>query len=175
MKTLQRKLAMFAALAILAAPMFGKSPKAPPTLADKVTHELNMLPYFTVFDDVSFRLDGSTVTLFGDVTQPWLKSDAENAVKQVEGVTRVNNEINVLPLSPLDHQIRFAAYRAIYGYPALQRYGVGNYGAIRIIVNNGHVKLVGIVSSDMDKQLAYMRANGVANVFSVQNDLQVQK
>ena len=175
MKTLQRKFTMLAAVAMLAAPMFAKSPKAPPTLADKVTHELNMLPYYTVFDDVSFRVDGSTVTLFGDVTQPWLKTDAENAVKQVEGVTHVNSEINVLPLSPMDHQIRFAAYRAIYGYPALQRYAVGNYRPIRIIVNNGHVKLIGTVSSAMDKQLAYMRASGVPNVFSVENDLSIEK
>lgn len=70
MKMMERKFAIFAALALLAAPMFAKSPKPPPTLADKVTHELNMLPYYTVFDDVSFRVDGSTVTLFGDVTQP---------------------------------------------------------------------------------------------------------
>jgi hyperosmotically inducible protein len=175
MKTLQRKFFLWAALAAAASPVFAGSPKTPPSLADKVMHELNMLPYYTVFDDVSFRVDGSTVTLFGDVTQPWLKTDAENAVKQVEGVTRVINEINVLPLSPMDHQIRLAEYRAIYGYPALQHYGVGSYRAIRIIVNNGHVKLVGTVSSEMDKQLAYTRANSVPNVFSVENDLQVQK
>lgn len=96
-------------------------------------------------------------------------------MKQVEGVTHVNDQINVLPLSPMDHQIRFAAYRAIYGYPALQRYAVGNYRPIRIIVDNGHVKLVGTVLSAMDKQLAYMRANSVPNVFSVENDLQIEK
>lgn len=175
MRTIQRKFPVFAAALLLAAPIFAKSPKAPPTLDDKVTHALNMLPYYTVFDDVSFRIDGSAVTLFGDVTQPWLKSDAENAVRQVEGVTRVNDEINVLPLSPLDHQIRIAEYRAIYGYPALQRYAVGNYGPIRIIVDNGHVKLVGSVSTQMDQQLAYMRASSVPNVFSVENDLQIEK
>lgn len=162
-------------MAVLAAPMFAKSPKAPPTLADKVAHELNMLPYFTVFDDVSFRVDGSTVTLFGDVTRPILKSDAGNAVKRVEGVTQVNNEINVLPVSQMDEQIRLAEYRAIYGYPALQRYAVGNYRPMRIIVSNGHVTLIGTVGSAMDKQLAYMRANGVPNVFSVENNLEVQQ
>ncbi|HUA86051.1 MAG TPA: BON domain-containing protein [Bryobacteraceae bacterium] len=173
MRALNGKFVFFAALAAIAAPMFASGPKAPPTLADKVRHELNMLPYYTVFDDVSFRVDGSTVTLFGDVTQPWLKSDAGNAVKRLEGVTRVDNEIKVLPLSPMDHQIRMAEYRAIYGFAPLQRYGVGNYRAIRIIVDNGHVRLVGTVASNMDKQLAYQRANGVPNVFSVQNDLQV--
>lgn len=173
MKNLKRKLLPLLAFAI-AIPMFAKTPKQPPTLADKVRHELNMLPYYTVFDDVSFRVDGSVVTLFGDVTQPILKTDAGNVVKRVEGVTQVNNEINVLPLSPMDHQIRMAEYRAIYGFPALQRYAVGSYRPIRIIVQNGHVKLVGTVASKMDKQLAYMRANGVPDVFSVENDLQVQ-
>ena len=173
MRALHRKITIFAALAALSVPMFAKAPKAPPTLADRVTHELNMLPYYTVFDDVSFRVDGSTVTLFGDVTQPWLKSDAGNAVKRMEGVTQVNNEIHVLPLSPLDHRIRVAEYRAIYRYAPLQRYALGTYGPIRIIVENGHVKLVGIVDSQMDKTLVFTRANGVPGVFSVENDLKV--
>jgi hyperosmotically inducible periplasmic protein len=175
MKTLKQRFVIFAAMAIVAAPVFAKSPKQPPTLADKVSHELNMLPYYTVFDNVSFRVDGSVVTLFGDVTLPILKSDAGNAVKRVEDVTQVNNEINVLPVSMMDNQIRQAEYRAIYGYPALQRYAVGNYRPIRIIVDNGHVRLVGLVSSAMDKQIAFMRANGVSNVFSVENDLQIEQ
>ena len=144
-------------------------------LERKVRHELVTLPYLTVFDDLSFRVDGSTVTLFGDVTKPVLKSDAENEVKSIEGVTRVINNIEVLPLSPMDWQIRMAEYRAIYGYPALQRYGLGTMPSIRIIVKNGHVTLKGVVDSDQDKQLAYMRANGVPNVFSVTNELQVEK
>lgn len=175
MTGLHRKITIFAALAALAVPMFARGPKAPPTIADRVTHELNMLPYYTVFDDVSFRVDGSTVTLFGDVTQPWLKTDAGNALKRMEGVTRVDNEIHVLPLSPLDHRIRISEYRAIYGYGPLQRYAVGNYRPIRIIVDNGHVRLVGAVGSQMDKQLAYTRANGVPDVFSVENELQVER
>lgn len=139
----------------------------------KVRHELVTLPYLTVFDDLSFRVDGSTVTLFGEVTRPVLKSDAENYVKSVEGVTRVIDNIEVLPLSPADWQIRMAEYRAIYEYPALQRYGMGTMPSIRIIVKNGNVTLKGFVDSAMDKQLAYTRAMGVANVFSVTNDLQV--
>jgi hyperosmotically inducible protein len=144
-------------------------------LENKVRHELVTLPYLTVFDDLSFRVDGSTVTLFGDVTKPVLKSDAENAVKDIEGVSRVVNNIEVLPVSPMDWQIRMAEYRAIYGYPALQRYGLGTMPSIRIIVKNGHVTLKGVVDSQMDKQLAYTRANGVPDVFSVDNELQVQQ
>src|ERR1700729_3629575 len=101
---------------------------APPTitpLENKVRHELVMLPYLNVFDDISFRVDGSTVTLFGEVTKPVLKSDAENVVKRVEGVARVENQIEVLPLSRIDDGIRVRTARAIFGYPALQRYGMG--------------------------------------------------
>jgi hyperosmotically inducible periplasmic protein len=175
MNKLKQKFVILAAIAALAAPSFAKSPKAPPTLGEKVRHELAMLPYYTVFDDISFRVDGSTVTLFGEVTQPVLKSDAAGVVKDVEGVIQVNNQIEVLPLSPLDHQLRIQEYRAIYGYPALQRYAAGTTRQIHIIVKNGHVTLTGTVQSAMDKQLAYTRANGVANVFSVQNNLEVQQ
>jgi hyperosmotically inducible protein len=154
-------------------------PAAPnPTLTpleNKVRHELVMLPYLNVFDDISFRIDGNTVTLFGDVTRPSLKSDAGNVVKHVEGVARVENQIEVLPLSPFDDGIRLRAARAIYAYPALQRYAAGAQPSIHIIVKNGNVTLTGFVSSDMDKQLAFMRANGVPGVFAVNNHLQVEK
>ena len=151
---------------------------APPTLSpleNKVRHELVMLPYLNVFDDVSFRVDGNTVTLFGEVTKPVLKSDAENVVKRVEGVTRVENQIEVLPLSRFDDGIRLRTARAIYGYPALQRYGMGTQPSIHIIVKNGNVTLVGFVSTDMDKQLAFARANAVPGVFAVNNQLQIDK
>jgi hyperosmotically inducible protein len=151
---------------------------APPTLTpleNHVRHELVMLPYLNVFDDISFRVDGSTVTLFGEVTRPVVKSDAEHAVKHVEGVTRVENQIEVLPLSSFDDGIRLRTARAIYGYPALQRYGMGTQPSIHIIVKNGNVTLLGFVSTDMDKQLAYMRANGVPGVFAVNNQLQIKK
>jgi hyperosmotically inducible protein len=151
---------------------------APPTLSpleNHVRHELVMLPYLNVFDDISFRVDGSTVTLFGAVTKPILKSDAENAVKRVEGVTRIENQIEVLPLSTFDDSIRMRTARAIYGYPALQRYGAGTMPSIHIIVKNGNVTLLGSVQSDMDKQLAFVRANGVPGVFAVHNELQINK
>jgi len=151
-----------------------KNPNLSP-LEDKVRHELIVLPYFSVFDSISFRVDGSTVTLFGAVTKPVLKSDAGNVVKRVEGVERVENQIEVLPLSSFDDAIRMQTARAIYGYPALQRYGLGTQKAIHIIVKNGNVTLVGSVSNDGDKQLAFMRANGVPGVFAVDNQLQIQK
>jgi hyperosmotically inducible protein len=151
---------------------------APPTLSpleNHVRHELVMLPYLNVFDDISFRVDGNTVTLFGEVTRPVLKSDAENVVKRVEGVARVENQIEVLPLSSFDEGIRLRTARAIYGYPALRRYGMGTQPSIHIIVKNGNVTLAGFVSTDMDKQLAFMRANGVPGVFAVNNQLQINK
>jgi hyperosmotically inducible protein len=151
---------------------------APPTitpLENKVRHELVMLPYLNVFDDISFRVDGNTVTLFGEVTQPVLRSDAENVVKRVEGVTRVQNQIEVLPLSRFDDGIRLRTARAIFGYPALQRYGMGAQPSIHIIVKNGNVTLTGFVSTDMDKQLAFVRANAVPGVFVVNNQLQLDK
>ena len=148
--------------------------KSESRIAQEVRHQLVMLPYYTIFDDLAFRLDGSTVTLLGDVTNPVLKSDAENVVKSVEGVTQVNNQIQVLPVSPMDEQIRRAEFRAIYGDPQIgDRYGHQALPSIHIIVKNGHVKLEGVVGNQMDKNLINVRANGVANVFSVENDLQV--
>ncbi len=112
-------------------------------LSNHVRHELVTLPYFSVFDDLSYRVDGSTVTLFGEVTRPILKSSAESVVKHVEGVTQVVNNIDVLPPSPLDDQIRMRTYRAIFGYGSLQRYAMGAIPSIHIIVKNGHVTLTG--------------------------------
>lgn len=142
-------------------------------ISKRVRHELLTLPYYNVFDDLAFRVDGSTVTLLGSVTRPTLKSDAENVVKRVEGVTRVINEIEVLPLSPMDDQTRRAVFRAIFTDQSLARYGMGAVTPIHIIVKNGNVTLEGVVDNDADKELAYMRANGVPNVFSVTNNLQV--
>jgi hyperosmotically inducible protein len=143
-------------------------------IARDVRHQLVMLPYYGVFDDLAFRVDGSTVTLLGAVTRPTLKSDAEGVTKRVEGVTHVNNEITVLPLSPMDDQIRRATYRSIYGDPTLStRYGFSAVPSIHIIVDNGRVTLEGVVASEADKNLVYLRANSVPNVFNVQNNLQV--
>jgi hyperosmotically inducible protein len=144
-------------------------------IAKEVRHQLLMLPYYGVFDDLAFKLNGGTVTLLGAVVRPILKSDAENVVKRIEGVTQVVDEIKVLPPSPMDDQIRRAVYRAIYGDPALSiRYGFRSILSIHIIVENGHVTLEGVVANEADKNLCNLRANGVANVFSVTNDLQVE-
>ena len=145
-------------------------------LIQEVRHQLVMLPYYSIFDDLGFRVDGSTVTLVGAVTRPTLKSDAGNVVKNIEGVTQVNNEIKVLPLSPMDNQIRRAVARAIYGDPSIgDRYGNRALPSIHIIVENGHVTLEGVVANEGDKNLINIRANSVPNVFSVTNNLQVVK
>ncbi len=143
-------------------------------IAREVRHELVMLPYYGVFDNLAFSVNGSTVTLLGEVTRPTLKSDAENAVKHIEGVTNVVNNIKVLPLSSMDDRIRMAEYRAIYSQPGLDRYALQAVPPIHIIVDNGHVTLVGVVASQSDKQMAGVRANGVSGVFSVDNQLAVE-
>ena len=133
------------------------------------------MPYFGVFDDLGFNVNGGTVTLVGAVTQPVLKSDAANAVKHVEGVTNVVNNIEVLPLSPFDDTTRRAAFRAIYGDPSLSmRYGYQAVPSIHIIVKNGHIRLEGVVANQADKNIAGIKANQIPNVFSVENDLQVE-
>jgi len=140
----------------------------------EVRHELLMLPWFGVFDNIAFKVDGSTVTLLGQVVRPSLKSDAENAIKHIEGVERIDNQIEVLPPSPMDDQLRLALYRTIYGFPSLEKYALGVQKPIRIIVKNGHVALEGVVDNEADKNAAGLRANGVPNVFSVANNLRVE-
>src|ERR1700704_1390842 len=143
--------------------------------AKEVRHQLVTLPYYGVFDDLAFRVDGGKITLLGAVTRPTLKSDAENVTKRVEGVTQVDNQIEVLPLSSMDDQIRMAEYRAIYGDPVLStRYGFRALPSIHIIVKNGHVTLEGVVANQADKDIANIRANSVSGVFSVDNNLQVE-
>jgi len=142
-------------------------------ISKKVRHELVMMPYVTIFDNLSYKVDGGTVTLCGKVTRPVLKDDAGRLVSRIEGVEHVDNQIEVLPLSPFDNQIRRAAARAIYGYPMLNRYGWGTQPSIRIIVENGHVTLEGVVNSQTDRNVAGIRANSVPGVFSVTNDLRV--
>lgn len=151
------------------------SAKAQERIIKEVRHELLMLPYFGVFDYIAFKVDGFNVTLLGEVVRPTLKSDAENVVKHIEGVEKVDNQIEVLPPSPMDDRLRVRLFRAIYQYPALQKYELGVQKPIRIIVKNGHVTLEGVVDSDGDKNLAGLRANGVSGIFSVTNNLQVSK
>ncbi|MBV8206455.1 MAG: BON domain-containing protein [Acidobacteria bacterium] len=142
-------------------------------ISREVRHQLLMLPYYSVFDDLGYKVEGNTVTLTGAVTEPWTKSDAAAAVKKVEGVEKVNDQVQVLAPSSMDDQIRRAEFRTIYGTPQLQKYSWYAVQGIHIIVQNGHVTLVGTVDSQADKDIAGLRANSVPDVFSVNNDLQV--
>jgi hyperosmotically inducible protein len=168
-------LAGFCALVTLGIAQDQPSAKSQERIIREVRHELLMLPYFGVYDYIAFKVDGSTVTLLGQVIRPTLKSDSENVVKRIEGVDKVDNQIEVLPPSPMDDGIRTRLFRAIYQYPALQRYELGVQKAIRIIVKNGRVTLEGVVDSEGDKNLVGIRANGVSGTFSVTNNLQVVK
>lgn len=154
-----------------------KSSHPPPQFAQRVQkevrHQILMLPYYGEFDAIGFKVQGYDVTLFGHVTRGSLKDDAGQVVKKIEGVEHVNNLIEVLPPSPMDDRLRVQLFRAIYGYSALQRYGVGSNRPIHIIVNRGHVTLEGVVDSQGDKNIANIRANGVPGVFSVTNNLSV--
>ena len=159
-------------LSLLAQPV---SQRGVQRLEREVRRELVMMPFYSVFDNLAFKVDGYTVTLLGQVTRPTLKSDAERLVKQIEGVEKVVNQIEVLPLSPNDDRIRRATYRAIYGDSSLDRYVLQAVPPIHIIVKNGNVTLEGVVANDSDRNLAGLRANGVAGVFSVANNLRVEK
>jgi len=172
MKMMLHKISLAAAFTLLTVPMFAKT-STPRPLPDEVRHQLVMLPYYSVFDDLGYNVNGSVVTLYGSVRQPWLKSDAEHAVKHIAGVTQVIDNIKVLPLSPMDDRIRRAEYNAIFRFSSMYRYAMGANPSIHIIVDNGHVTLTGVVANQGDKNIAYVRANGVPGVFSVTNDLRV--
>jgi len=141
----------------------------------EVHHELVMLPFYGVFDNLAYQVapDG-TVTLLGHVSRPALKSDAERAVRSIEGVERVVNNIQVLPTSPNDDRIRRETYRAIYGNEVLSQYQLRAVPPIHIIVDNGHLTLEGVVARQMEKQIAEMQAKSVPGVFSVTNNLKVE-
>ena len=145
-------------------------------ITNEVRHQLVLLPYYGVFDNLAYKVSGDgTVTLEGQVTQPTLKSDAENVVKKIEGVDRVDNQIQVLPPSPADDRIRMATYRAIYGNDVLSSYALRAVPPIHIIVNNGNVTLEGVVNRSMDKQVAEMQAKSVPGVFSVTDHLNLEQ
>jgi hyperosmotically inducible protein len=144
-------------------------------LIREVRHELNLLPYYGVFDNLAFKVEpGGKVTLLGQVRKPTLKSDAERAVKGIEGVDTVDNQIEVLPLSPNDDRIRMRVYRTIYRTPSLERYAIQAVPPIHIIVKNGNLTLEGVVASTGDKNLANIKARGVPGVFKVTNNLRVE-
>ena len=171
-----KKKALLAILVLAGIPAGAQSTsKGQDRLVREVRHELVMLPYYGVFDNLVYRVDGPTVTLMGQVTRPTLKSDAENSVKKIEGVEKVVNNIEVLPPSTNDDQIRLAMYRAIYSQPALQQYSLRAVPPIHIIVKNGNVTLEGSVSRQADKDTAGIQAKTVPGVFNVTNNLMVDK
>ncbi len=145
------------------------------SVARQVRHELVMLPYYSVFDNFTYRVDGSTVVLEGQVTRPTLKSAAERVVERIDGVTEIVNKIEVLPVSSNDDRIRRAVFRAIYYNPVLSRYALQAVPPIHIVVRNGDVTLGGVVGTSMERNVADVQANGVAGVFSVVNNLRVEE
>ncbi len=185
-----KQMLLFAVLAValVSSKVVLASPQAPPEnrqmlsqkgmdrIIREVHHELVMLPFYGVFDNLAYKVDpDGTVTLLGQVVRPTLKSDAENVVKRIEGVEKVVNNIEVLPPSPNDDRIRRDTYRAIYGNTVLNQYQLRAVPPIHIIVKNGHVTLEGVVARQMDKQIAGTQANSVPGVFSVTNNLQVEE
>jgi hyperosmotically inducible periplasmic protein len=176
LKTLVLGLGMFAATFSFSSANAMASSAGAKRLEKQVRHELNMLPYVNAFDYMSFTVnDDNTVTLMGQVTNPVLKSDAGNVVKRIEGVERVDNQIQVLPVSFMDDGLRLRLFRTIYGYGPLQKYSLGVNKPIRIIVDSGRVTLMGVVDSEMDKNIAGLRANSVPGIFAVDNQLRVVK
>ena len=141
----------------------------------KVRKELVTLPYYGVFDNLAYQVEGSTVTLYGQVVRPSTRKDAEHRVSRIEGVERVINRIEVLPLSPFDDSIRSRTYRSLFDTGGLYRYFMGANPSIHIVVNGGHVTLEGVVANDGDRRLAYLIASGVPNVFSVTNNLRTDR
>ena len=176
--TKQLRIGMFLGAALLAAQLGFASnhagEAAEKRLEREVRRELVTLPFYNLFDHFAFRLDGYTVTLMGKVSRPTLKSDAENVVKRIEGVEKVVNQIEVLPLSAHDDELRLGLYWAIYGHSALQTLAIRAIPPIHIIVENGNVTLEGVVANEMQKNIAGVQANGVSGVFSVINNLRVE-
>lgn len=147
-----------------------------PRIVREVRHELVTLPYYGVFDWLQYEVQNDgTVTLSGQVVRPSTKSDAEGRVKEIDGVSRVVNQIEVLPNSPNDDRLRLALYRQIYSFNSpLFRYATQSVPPIHLIVDRGHATLKGVVANKGDAQLAYIRARGVPGLFSVKSELVVE-
>jgi BON domain-containing protein len=174
MKEIRIKLVgVLALVVLLAASVVANAQPSGRGTGDKVRKELVTLPYYGVFDNLEYKVEGDTVTLYGQVRDPITRHDAERRVAKIEGVDHVINQIEVLPLSRFDDSIRARAYRSIFRSGGLYRYALGANPSIHIVVKNGHITLEGVVSNQMDSQLAYIAANGVSGVFSVTNNLRI--
>jgi osmotically-inducible protein OsmY len=181
MKTIKHRMIIFAAALMIANTVsaaaqaqYGKPEISDALVVKKVRKTLATLPYYGVFDNLKYQLQGRTVILSGQVVRPTTSSDAERRVSKIDGVQQVINNIEVLPLSSFDDSIRIRTFRAIYRTGGLYRYNLGANAAIHIIVDRGRVTVEGLVSNETDKQLAYMAASGVSGVFSVTNNLQAE-
>jgi hyperosmotically inducible protein len=171
-----KAIALTAALVILSSSAAAKDQVSfDAGLMRQVRKELVTLPYYGVFDNLAFEINGKTVTLYGQVLRPTTRKDAERRVAKIEGVERVINKIEVLPLSGFDDSIRLRTYRAVFKTGGLYRYALGANPSIHIIVKGGNVTLEGVVSSEMDSRLAYLAASGVPGAFSVINNLRVER
>jgi hyperosmotically inducible periplasmic protein len=174
-KTIQHiRTTLTAAVVLMGSVSLAGPTSQPRSLEDQVRHEILMVPYIGVFDNLDYGIDNGVVTLSGQVVRPVDKSNLERAVKSVNGVTAVNNQIEVLPLSPFDDQIRVRTLRTLLRTASLDKYFQGVQPSIRIVVKNGDVTLDGVVINDADRQIAYMAANGVPGVFSVTNNLRTE-
>jgi hyperosmotically inducible protein len=144
-------------------------------IARKLTHEIRMYPRYSIFDNIGFFVDEGRVDLLGEVSEPFKKADLGRIALHVAGVTSLSNELKVLPLSPMDNRLRLQVARAIYRDPVLSRYGMQAVPPIHIIVDNGHVTLEGVVATDMEKNVAGLRASGAGLSFGqVTNNLHVE-
>lgn len=163
------------ASAAIAAPVTSNQPETGgQQVSEKVRHELVTLPYYGVFDNLAYNVEGSTVTLYGQVVNPSTRRDAENRVARINGVRKVVNNIEVLPLSSFDDSIRVRTYRTLFRTGGLYRYAMGANPSIHIVVKGGNVTLEGVVANESDSQLAYITARSVPGVFSVTNNLQAE-
>ncbi len=181
MKTIKNRIALLVTMLMIATSAAVAAPKTSSEanasnhqVAGKVRHELVTLPFYGVFDNLAYKIDGSTVTLYGQVVRPTTRSDAARRVERIIGVTNVVNNIEVLPLSSFDDNLRLRTYRSVFNTSGLYRYAMGANPSLHIVVNNGHVSLEGVVANKMDSQLAYFAANSVPGVFSVTNNLRVE-
>ena len=178
MKTIKHQLIAIAVTLAIAASAAVAAPTESSThqqVTEQVRHELVTLPYYGVFDNLSYKVEGNTVTLYGQVVRPTTRKDVERRVAMIEGVQQVVNNIEVLPLSSFDDSIRVRTYRTLFRTGSLYRYAMGANPSIHIVVNRGHVTLEGVVSTEGDRRLAYITASGVPGVFSVTNNLRTER
>jgi hyperosmotically inducible protein len=182
MKTIMKKMLAFAAMLLIATSAAVAVPKTVDEteqsyqqVSKQVRHELVTLPYFGVFDNLAYKVEGDTVTLYGQVVRPSTRSDAARRVAKIKGVERVVNNIEVLPLSRFDDDVRINTYRTLARTGGLYRYLMGANPSIRIIVNRGQLTLEGVVANEGDKNLAYVVARGVPGAFSVTNNLRTER